>query len=237
MKRVTSIFFMFAFSISISNASDFKTTVDSWQSHQDVADWLKGNWTFDQAASNKIQRGGPSALRIKSAEDTFEEPKGWCKDAAKFAKDTLNQVDSSYNAEYIFIENKVRKAPNHWVAGFKSDGKIYIIDYGAGSHWKQMMGVHGPYSSLDEYSEFLASLNLRNFKLDFVKWIPDENEDPATQMAKQRAIVILGKFDKNGDDRISLSEAPRRMKKNYRRLDKNGDKLLDEGELFYLPPR
>jgi len=241
MKQTIYKILIFALSFGILNASSFKPTIDKWESHEDVANWLKNNWTFDKYIAKDmvkiIQTKGPGASSVKSAEDTFEDPRGWCKDSANFAKDTLNKVNSDYKAQYVFIENKVKKAPNHWVAGFKKDGYIYIIDYGAGSHWKQMMGVHGPYSSLDEYGEFLSSLNIDNFELDFVKWIPTGNKGSGNQMAKRRAIVVLGKFDKNGDDGISFAEAPGLMKKNFQRLDKNDDELLDEEELSYLPPR
>jgi hypothetical protein len=39
------------------------------------------------------------------------------------------------------------------------------MDYGTGRKWKEMQGVHGPYNSLDEYRDYLASLSLPNFKV------------------------------------------------------------------------
>ena len=37
-------------------------------------------------------------------------------------------------------------------------------------------------------------------------------------------------FDKNGDGKISLEEAPERMKENFGRLDANGDGQLEAKE-------
>jgi len=240
--RAFAIFCLVSLScVNASFASDFKTTVETWRSHEEVAAWLKREWRFNDAyakqMSNTIKTKGPSAAVVKSAEETFISPDGWCKDAASFARDALNAIDTNYEAEYIFIKNKNTKAPNHWVTGFRRDGKLYVIDYGAGSHWKSMMGVHGPYNALNEYTDFLGQLDLNNFEVDFVKWMPSEGNNPQQAIARQRAIVVLNKFDKNGDKGISFEEAPPPMKSNFTNLDVNGDNLLNETELRALPPR
>jgi hypothetical protein len=49
------------------------------------------------------------------------------------------------------------------------NGKIYVMDYAAGVHWAAMMGVHGPYDSLEEYESFLASLRISHFELGSVQ--------------------------------------------------------------------
>lgn len=247
MKKV----FLAAFALILANgpasASDYQAAVGSWKSHEDVATWMKDTWRFDDHLAKKvvktIRSQGPAAAPVKSPEETFRSPRGWCKDAANFTKEALNAVDPGYGAEYIFIKNKVSSAPNHWVAGFKRDGQIYVIDYGAGSHWESMMGVHGPYDSLDGYRDFLAGLNLKNFSVDFVKWMPSRAAAPKKaasaeeRIAHQRAKVVLAKFDKNGDNGISKNEAPPPMKANFDRLDKNADGSLSEEELHSLPPR
>jgi len=46
---------------------------------------------------------------------------------------------------------------------------------------------------------------------------------------------ILQRFDKNGDNKISMDEAPGRMKENFSRHDENEDAYLDEEELSSLP--
>jgi hypothetical protein len=40
----------------------------------------------------------------------------------------------------------------HFVCSFKKDGKLFIMDYG--TPHRNMVGIHGPYNSLDEYVKF-----------------------------------------------------------------------------------
>ena len=47
--------------------------------------------------------------------------------------------------------------------------------------------------------------------------------------------MVLNRFDKNSDKRISYDEAPRRMKENFDRHDENSDGYLDMNELASLP--
>ncbi len=47
--------------------------------------------------------------------------------------------------------------------------------------------------------------------------------------------MVLKRFDKNTDKRISYDEAPRRMKENFDRHDENSDGYLDMNELASLP--
>ena len=56
------------------------------------------------------------------------------------------------------------------MTAFDYEGKTYVMDYGAGKKWKAMNGVHGPYDSLNEYRDFIASLNLRGFKVGEVRY-------------------------------------------------------------------
>jgi hypothetical protein len=44
------------------------------------------------------------------------------------------------------------------------------MDYGAGSHWKQMIGTHGPYNSLNDYAKFLKTIDAKNFKFESIRW-------------------------------------------------------------------
>ncbi len=47
--------------------------------------------------------------------------------------------------------------------------------------------------------------------------------------------MVLKRFDKNSDNRISFSEAPRKMRENFSRHDSNNDGYLDNKELNTLP--
>ena len=147
-------------------APEYEATVSQWTSYEDVANWLKANYTFDrdrqQQVLRQIRQQGPEGVILQSPAETFRLKKGYCKDAANFAIDALNRINPEYNARFVFVRNKVGP-PHHWVTGFTMNGKLFVMDFGAGPKWQSMNGVHGPYSSLSEYVEFLLSLQIKWF--------------------------------------------------------------------------
>jgi hypothetical protein len=166
---------IFACLLSVSAVAEtaYDATVSKWTSQQDVAGWLKTNFVFDQNRQAEVQRQlkdtGPEHVLTRKPATLFESHNGYCRDSAGFAKDALNKIDPAHNARYIFIKNKFG-APNHWVTGYTVDGKLYVMDFGAGQHWAALEGVHGPYDSLDDYKNFLASLNIKRFGPELVVW-------------------------------------------------------------------
>lgn len=159
--------------MSQSYASDYDDMVDSWDSYQDVANWLNDNYIFDRSRQqfirNRLQAHGPSGLLVRDPQKTYSEARGYCGDSAHFSREAINSIDPEYNAQWVFIENK-HKGPNYWVTGFYVDEELYIMDYGAGHKWSGMKGVHGPYSSLNEYEKYLSSLDLEGFEVGRVYW-------------------------------------------------------------------
>lgn len=162
--------------------SEYIETVNQWTSYEDVANWLKENYSFSRGRQKIISRNIGRLLRqlgpegawstsgmIQSPDETFRLRKGHCKDAALFAIDALNRINPEYNARFVFIRNR-KGQPHHWVTGFKMNGKLYIMDYGAGPKWSSMNGLHGPYSTLDEYEGFLSSLDIWGFAPAWVEW-------------------------------------------------------------------
>ncbi len=145
----------------------YEETVSKWKSYKDVAAWLNNNFSFDRSRQIQIRKllkkKGPSGILVRNPVSLYEDnQKGYCADSANFALKSLNRIDPSYNARWVFILNN-GGFPNHWVTAFDHDGKLYIMDYGTGWKWKEMMGVHGPYNSLDEYKNYLSSLNISGF--------------------------------------------------------------------------
>lgn len=153
--------------------SKYEAEVAKWKSYEDVSKWLKSNFVFDKNRQAQLQsqlkETGAENVLTRKPETLFENKNGNCRDSAAFAKEALNKINPEYKARYIFIKNKYGP-PNHWVTGFNVDNKLYVIDYGAGTHWWAMEGTHGPYESLDDYKTFLASLNLKGFAVEMVKW-------------------------------------------------------------------
>lgn len=158
---------------AVAAESKYETEVAKWKSHEDVAKWLKSNFEFDKDRQAQVQvqlkESGVENILTRKPGTLFEKRNGHCRDSASFAKDALNRINPDYQARYVFIKNKYGP-PNHWVTGFNHNNKMYIIDYGAGSHWWAMEGVHGPYDSLNDYKAFLATLNIKGFAPEMVKW-------------------------------------------------------------------
>ena len=180
-KLVTSIISLMLLSLQPVVASDYEKTISSWKSYKDVGNWLENNFSFDKSRQKTIRKrlreDGPSGLLVKNPEKIFENREGYCGDSAHFARETLNTIDPEYNAQWVFIKNN-GKGANHWVTGFYVDDKLYIMDYGTGKKWEDMQGIHGPYKSLDEYKEFLSSLDIPGFEVADVRWreMPGEED-------------------------------------------------------------
>ncbi len=174
-RLVFVIFFsMASMCMSSAYADEYTSTVSKWVSYKDVGAWLDDHFKFSnsrqKSIQNRLKKQGPSGLLIRSPKSLFNLKSGYCADAANFARDALERISPEYNPQWVFVENAVIGRANHWVTGFTVDGKLYIMDFGAGHNWKTMNGIHGPYDSLDDYKSFLASLNMSGFKVADVWW-------------------------------------------------------------------
>lgn len=176
MKKMLSLtfilWFTFVASCATMKSATYEETVAQWTSYQDVARWMKTNFSFDYQRA-KMSLG--TNLQPRTPDQTFKLKSGICHDAAVFARDTLNRIDPKYDAKVLFMKNALGTRSqgffNHNVAAFTMDGKLYIMDYGAGRIWDAMNGVHGPYDSLHGYVEFLSSLKLLEFKVGPMKYV------------------------------------------------------------------
>jgi hypothetical protein len=163
--------------MSVSSAfaeeGGYEVATSGWTSYGDVAKWLESNFMYDsgrlQVVLDRTRSSGPAGLLARKPEITYQQKSGYCADSANFARQALNRIDPSYKARFVFIKNRYGQ-PHHWVTGFVVDGKIMVMDYGAGPEWKPMNGLHGPYDALEQYAEHLRSLNIRNFSPELVEW-------------------------------------------------------------------
>jgi hypothetical protein len=182
MKRMLSLtfilWFTFVASCATMKSATYEETVAQWTSYQNVASWMKTNFHFDYQRA-KYWLSTRTKLQPRTPDQTFKLKSGICHDAAVFARDTLNRIDPKYDAKVLFIINSFGLPNhnvatfNHHVATFTMDGKLYIMDYGAGGPWGAMNGIHGPYDSLHGYAEFLSSLKLFQFEVGPMKYIYD----------------------------------------------------------------
>lgn len=127
----------------------YDEAVSQWKSYEDVAKWMSIHFSYDNGRLGYATGRGPSEVPPRTPEETFRIKSGICYDAAWFAKVTLNRIDPSYEAKIVWL----RCAPvGHFVCAFKKDGKLFIIDYG--TPYRNTVGVHGPFNSLEEYGKF-----------------------------------------------------------------------------------
>lgn len=175
---ITRLLVLFWFALvqasgAFAQDKDYEAAVSSWTSHEDVARWLEGNFVFDpgrlNVVLNRTRSSGPAGLLARKPSGTYEQKSGYCTDSANFARQALNAINPAYKAQFVFIKNQYGQ-PHHWVTGFVVNEKIMVMDYGAGPEWKAMKGVHGPYDSLEQYAEYLRSLNIKRFAPELVEW-------------------------------------------------------------------
>jgi hypothetical protein len=161
----------------------YPQTLKSWKSYKDVENYMQNNFKFNQNRQyefakdlKKYKRKHPNDMYdftvselSQTPEETYNKGSGFCGDAETFIKNALNNIDPKYNARTVFINNQYGP-PHHWVTAFYINDKLYIMDYGASSHWSDMLGVHGPYNSLDEYANFLKSIDAKGFKFNSLRY-------------------------------------------------------------------
>jgi len=131
--------------------------VSQWTSYEDVQNWMRKYYSYDMQKVRKYQGkytpGQALPCPVKTPEESYAERTGMCFDAANFAKDALNRIDPSYEAEVVHIENRPYFKPNHVVCSFRMNGKLYILDYGVPRKTGRR-GVFGPFDSLEAYKDF-----------------------------------------------------------------------------------
>ncbi|HVP78019.1 MAG TPA: transglutaminase-like domain-containing protein [Thermodesulfobacteriota bacterium] len=141
------ILLLFPVACGIIFVRSFDETVSGWRSYKDVERWMEKDFSLDTRRFKRFEGTLPPP---RTPEETFKLKSGIYIDAAIFAKEVLNRIDPSYQAQIVVLF--IGRGANHYVCSLKKDGKIFIMDYG--TPYKTMIGVHGPFSSLEEYRLF-----------------------------------------------------------------------------------
>jgi hypothetical protein len=157
------LFFLFLFACATIPVKTYEETVSQWKSYNDVAKWMSWNFSYDMKRMREYveKHTYDNPMAVRTPKETFELKSGVCFDAARFAKETLNRIDPSYEAEFVFIDRE--GDIDHYVCSFKKDGKLYIMDYGM--PYRNLIGVHGPYNSLEEYKKYFERIDPRRIKI------------------------------------------------------------------------
>ena len=143
----------------------YAEALSKWKSYQDLANWFEKEFSLDGDRFKQFEQTLPPP---RTPEETFRLKSGIYIDAATFSKETLNRIDPSYRAQIVVIIMRPY-GYNHYVCSFKKEGKIFIMDYGTPN--KKMTGVHGPFSSLEEYRKFYESRDPGKRHIEAVRFL------------------------------------------------------------------
>jgi hypothetical protein len=141
------ILFLFLVACGTILVKSYDGTVSRWKSYKDVERWMENEFSFD---TERFERFKGTLPPPRTPEETFKLKSGIYIDAAIFAKEALNRIEPSYKAQIVVL--LIGRGANHYVCSLKKEGRIFIFDYG--TPYRTMVGVHGPFNSLEEYKGF-----------------------------------------------------------------------------------
>jgi len=144
----------------------YDETVSGWKSYQDLVKWMENDFSFDKERYKKFEGTLPVP---RTPEETFQLESGIYIDAAMFSKETLNRINPSYKAQIVILIIRPYGF-NHYVCSFRKDGKLFIMDYG--TPYKEVTGIHGPYSSLEEYKRFYQKHHPMKGEIEAITYLP-----------------------------------------------------------------
>ena len=152
---VLPIFMVVVFACATVPTKTYEETLSQWKSYKDVDKWMRSHFSYDIKRA-KESAGKPRATP-RSPEETFKLKSGVCFDSAYFLKDVLNRIDPSYAAKVAKVEVSPFPTFFHdFVCSFNKEGELFIMmQYG--SIFSNMVGVHGPFHSLDEFKKYYES--------------------------------------------------------------------------------
>ena len=145
--KCLSILFLLPVACGIVFVKSYDETVSRWKSYKDLERWMAKDFSLDAERFKRFEGTLPPP---RTPEETFKLKSGIYIDAAVFAKEVLNRIDPSYKAQIVVLF--FGRGVNHYVCSLKKDGRIFIMDYG--TPYRAMVGVHGPFNSLEDYRLF-----------------------------------------------------------------------------------
>lgn len=141
------------------DAASHAQALQRWHRAADIHAWIAARFRYDKARAielSETQRQKNGRLPIIPPAEFFARPSGVCVDLARFAVETLRQVDPDARAAYLMIEfdpvtlsgNVLRR---HWMATFEADGQRYFF-----ADSKRPAFLAGPYASTHDFIEEYA---------------------------------------------------------------------------------
>lgn len=130
-----------------------------WKDPEDVALFAGARFRYDRARALTLAEP-PDARAARPAiyapDALYANPTGVCIDLARFAVETLNRIDTSFEARYLMLEFEPvviggRTLRRHWVASFRRDGRLWFF-----ADSRRPGHVAGPYASVDAFIDDYA---------------------------------------------------------------------------------
>ncbi|MBC7821747.1 MAG: hypothetical protein IAG10_33085 [Planctomycetaceae bacterium] len=149
--------------VAFKAADSHERAMQIWRTAEDVNAWIAANFLYDSSRAIRLsetQRSKQAPLAIYSPSEFFDGKSGVCVDLARFAVETLKQIDPESEPKYVVIEfdpmqiegNTLRL---HWLVSFKRAGQLYFF-----ADSKRPGYIAGPYSDtqafIDEYQRYRA---------------------------------------------------------------------------------
>ncbi|MGZ3494143.1 MAG: transglutaminase-like domain-containing protein [Thermodesulfobacteriota bacterium] len=145
-------------------ARSYHETVSRWKTHKDLEKWMAKDFSLDTERFRRFEGTLPPP---RTPEETFKLKSGIYIDAAIFAKAALDRIDPSYQAKIVVL--LIPGGANHYVCSFKKEGKLFIMDYG--TPYPSIVGVHGPFDSLEEYKRFFEKNHPTIKRVDAITYL------------------------------------------------------------------
>lgn len=150
--------------VSFKDAASYSEALQVWRTPEDVNAWIGARFQYDlprAMALSETQRTGSGQAAIFEPQDFFDAPSGVCVDLARFAVETLRQIDPESKPNYLMIEFEPVQATGstlrlHWLAAFRRDGKLYFF-----ADSKRPGHIAGPYADTQEFIDAYASYRRR----------------------------------------------------------------------------
>lgn len=144
----------------------YEATVSKWRSYEDLVKWLERDFSFDMERYKKFEGTLPAP---RTPDETLYLKAGIYIDVAMFLKESLNRIHPSYKAQVVVLIVRPSRF-NHYACSFKKEGKVFIMDYG--TPYREITGIHGPYSSLEEYRTFYVKHHPLKRTVEAIRYLP-----------------------------------------------------------------
>ncbi len=156
--------------VSFKAADSHERSMQIWNTAEDINAWIAANFSYDRARALRLsetQRAKQAPLAIYTPSEFFDGKSGVCVDLARFAVETLKQIDPDSDPKYLMIEfDPVQIERNtlrlHWLASFRRAGQLYFF-----ADSKRPGQIVGPYRNtqafIDDYQQY-GSQNIVAFR-------------------------------------------------------------------------